>query len=79
MSTPITAPGSELWLGSFFEGEITNADRALLYEIALKSYEVRALQRAFFKDRSNDVLNACKIAERQLDDLLRRPAQGGLF
>lgn len=76
---PRTEPGPELWLGQLQSSDKTPADVDLLNAIALKTYEVRALQIAYFKDRSGDVLNACKLAERQLDDLIRRPAQGGLF
>ena len=45
---------------------------------AHRAFEVRSLQREYFRHHSQDVLAQSKQAERQLDDLLSAAAQGGL-
>lgn len=73
------APGPELWLANLDIELATASDVARLHALAMKSFEVRSLQRQYFKEgHSHDVLLASKQAERQLDDLLSAPAQGGL-
>jgi len=81
---PRTQPGPELWLGVIAEGEtvgteLSAGDRNKLVAIAVQAFRVRALQRAYFKTRSNDILTESKAAERELDALLIAPAQGGFF
>jgi len=58
-------PGPELWLANLDTGSA--ADVAKLHAIALKAFEVRSLQREFFRHHSQDTLTASKQAERQLD------------
>lgn len=81
---PRTQPGPELWLGVVADGEtvgteLSASDRSKLVAIAVQAFKVRALQLAYVKTRSNDVLADSKAAERELDALLIAPAQGGLF
>lgn len=76
-------PGPELWLGQlqdmdFEKFTLSTGDAKRLHAIALKAFEVRSLQREFFRHHSQDVLAQSKQAERQLDDLLSAGAQGGL-
>jgi len=81
---PQTEPAPELWLHRVIEDEsvggmLSPNDRYTLVAIARLSFKVRTLQREFFKNRSFEVLDESKKAERELDKLLSTPAKGELL
>ena len=56
----------------------------LLERIAALAAQVRAAQRAYFRERTTEALRVSKALERDLDGALAKldappPAQGGLF
>lgn len=72
-------PGPEDKLFGILAKDYPLQVESFLMDIARKAFEVRALQKEFFKHRSSDILTQSKTAERELDRLLNEPAQGGLF
>lgn len=61
------------WMGDYYKLYTDATDR--YNKLVQAADKVRKLQKQCLTSRSPDIMRACKVAERELDELLRPPGQ----